>query len=100
MVPVLYLLTEARPDPSDPWAVHLLWGIVILACGALALFATSLLVVGWTRFTGRERAKLVLLALLGWRTAQFGFPGALVPNPRMQSTGRTGRHPPLGRSAP
>jgi hypothetical protein len=65
MVPAWYLWAEARPDAGAPWAVHLVWAVALLAVGVLALFALSLLVLGWSRFTSCERAKLALFALLG-----------------------------------
>jgi hypothetical protein len=48
-----------------PWAAHVLWAVVVVACGALALFAASILMLGWSTFTRRERIQLMLLALLG-----------------------------------
>jgi hypothetical protein len=48
-----------------PWAAQALWAIAVVACGALALFAASLLVLGWSAFSRRERIQLVLLVLLG-----------------------------------
>jgi len=63
MVPVVYLMTEVRPQLADPWALHAaFWGVVFAAAG-LALAASSLLVIGWSRYTLRERINLALLAL-------------------------------------
>ena len=63
MVPVVYLMSEVRPQLADPWALHAaFWAVVAIASG-LALFAASLLVIGWSRFTVRDRLNLALLAL-------------------------------------
>jgi hypothetical protein len=46
-----------------PWAAHAAWWAILLVAGGIALTAAVALLLGWTRFSGKERLQLAGLAL-------------------------------------
>ncbi len=63
LLAALYWMEEFRPGPDVPWAAHAAWWAILLVALAIAVVAAGTLLVGWKRFSGKERLQLARLAL-------------------------------------